>query len=146
MVSTPVLGLIIVRMVPDVGPGSTAASEVGPALERRSAVLPTMTAEPTTHAGTENSVPLAGSQSRRQRTGQIAPFDRRLYRLARYLESRQGVASRADIALACEWTIGRVDECLEQMRQQNLVQVVDDESDVVLLTERGENLARGGCP
>jgi len=103
-----------------------------------------MTAHDTNRVKSDNSTsPAAGRPG--FDGGAITPTrDPRLRRIAEYATNRNASITRNDVAALAGWTLTETDEHIERLEAANLAQLIQSgNTRIVLLTERGEQLARG---
>ena len=70
--------------------------------------------------------------------------DPRTRRIVQYADNQNGATSIRDIAAAAGWTLQETRTHVERLERANFVQLLGEDGDgIVLLTVRGENVARG---
>jgi len=99
-----------------------------------------MTAHRPTRSRSDNSVP----EAREQGPATAAPDrDPRLQTIVQYAHRRNGVTTDRVLASRCGWSRAETTAHLNDLHQGNYVQLEElRDATIVLLTERGEQLAR----
>lgn len=97
-----------------------------------------MTAGQINRSSSDNS----GSRGRLESEYTVTERDPRLRKLVSYVHNR-GISSIAEIAAEAGWLLDTVRERTDRLERENYVQKIEDcGTTLVLLTDRGEKLAR----